>query len=168
MNLSEPPPETKSMLPSSLTRRVMQACVETGMRTRSTHPPHAWEATAAGRAAVAASYPPPRVLSSLPSRSVAFGSACHVPAAVTAYERRCAGMHGMRHALNASTACMGGYSCWQGGCSRIIPTTTRAEQLATSIGRVWGSACHMPHQYVTTCPRDWWTNLLTVLEVCGF
>ena len=43
----------------------------------------------------------------------------------------------MRHAPNALTACMGGYSCWQGGCSRITPTTTRADQLATSIGLVW-------------------------------
>ena len=46
-------------------------------------------------------------------------------------------MHGMRHALDAYTACTGGYSCWLCGCTRTTPTTTRAEQPATSIGRAW-------------------------------
>ena len=63
------------------------------------------------------------------------------------YERRCTGMHGMRHAPNASIACTGGYSCWQGGCSRITPTTTRAEQPATSIGRAWQ---HLPRARTST------------------
>ena len=57
------------------------------------------------------------------------------------YERDEGSMQGMRHAPNASTACTGGYSCWQGGWSRITPTTTRAEQPATSIGRAWQ---HLP------------------------
>ena len=46
----------------------------------------------------------------------------------------------MRHAPpTAWTACTGGFSCWQAGCSRIIPATTCAEQLSSSIGRAWAA-----------------------------
>ena len=47
-------------------------------------------------------------------------------------------------ALNASTVCIGRYSCWHGNCSRIMPTAMCAEQPATSILRAWqhlSSAC---------------------------
>ena len=92
----------------------------------------------------------------------------HLPTARTftmhglsGYERDDAVMHGNHHALNASTACMGGYSCWHGGCSRITPTTTCAEQPATSIGRARqhlpsaGTAMHSlwPHERETMFMR---------------
>ena len=54
----------------------------------------------------------------------------------------------MRHAPNASIACMAGYSCCQAGCSRITPTTTCAEQPSSSIGRAWQ---HLSRARTSTC-----------------
>ena len=49
---------------------------------------------------------------------------------------------------NAFTACTGGFNCWHAGCSRITPTTTRAEQPSSSIGRAWQ---HLPRACAPPC-----------------
>ena len=45
------------------------------------------------------------------------------------------GNGGERHASNATTASTGGLSSCPAGCSRIEASSTRGEQLSTSIGR---------------------------------
>ena len=62
-------------------------------------------------------------------------------------------MCGIRHAPNASTAGMREYSYLQAGCSRITPTTTRAEQRTTSIGHGWHRLPHLAS--VTAYERRW-------------
>ena len=44
---------------------------------------------------------------------------------------------GERHALDASTVCTGGYSCWYTGCSRIVATLTCSDQPSSYISRAW-------------------------------
>ena len=106
-------------------------------------------ATAASRPAVAASYPPPRVLSSLPPRPVAFVSACQVPAphSECLRERRClcGSAHEcvtrprhLSHAREASAA----------GRPAVAASHPPPRVLSSPVARsVTATLPHQPHQY---------------------
>ena len=103
--------------------------------------------SATGRAAVAALWPPPHVVSSPVARLVTLGSACHIPtpAHTTSDPCRDDGSNGgERHTSNVATVSTGGFSFLQGGCSRIVTIFTCGEQLSSLIGRVRHSAHHIP------------------------
>ena len=68
-------PRARTTMHGLRLRETMEAHASMECATRSTRLPRAREATAAGRVDAAAPHPPPRVLSSLSPRSVAFGSA---------------------------------------------------------------------------------------------
>ena len=72
------------------------ASVSAGTQSR-----RAWEGTAPGRPAVAATWPPPRVLTSLAARSVAFGTPCHVYPHCTHHTSLLVCTRRWKHAWNA-------------------------------------------------------------------